>query len=416
MQNTEVDLTDAGVSRTGCAAGLPAIEVAVGVLLRGSARNREVFVARRAKNKAQGGLLEFPGGKIEDGESPERALGRELREELGIVFGEHTEVNPLIEIRWQYVEGEAPILLRVFGVKYWHGEPRGNEGQPARWIKISDLLPASFPPANRGIIEALSCPRILQITPDRRPEANTLAGDLKVWQLSDCYSRSLPQLALLLRNRTISAEAYARYLAEVVTAFESSQPGQQSSGALTPLLSIGVYLDHGKGGGLKRQDLRRWLESHTTGGSAKTAPLRGAAFVHLTAGQCQFWQQELSSAAEQTVVYTQFNDRTAANKATPLRTALELPEFCSLSASVHCEEELWRSIGLGVDRITLSPVTRTETHPRAETLGWAGFSALAAACPVPCLALGGMTEGDLDTSLRYGGHGVAGIRGLGYPT
>ena len=122
------------------------VEVAVGVVIRG----HQTFVCLRSNDKHQGGKWEFPGGKVEAGESPEQALHRELQEEIAI---EITHTDSLITIAHDY--GDKQVKLIVFIVDGFKGEPVGNEGQPGKWLSIDTLDASAFPAANVAIIEAL---------------------------------------------------------------------------------------------------------------------------------------------------------------------------------------------------------------------------------------------------------------------
>ena len=130
--------------------------VAVGVIADEAGR---VLVARRAGDRHQGGLWEFPGGKLEAGESVEVALARELQEELGIRV---RQSEPLIRIHHDY--GDRRVLLEVRKVTAFEGEARGREGQPLRWLAPADMQAADFPAANRPIITALRLPPAYLIT------------------------------------------------------------------------------------------------------------------------------------------------------------------------------------------------------------------------------------------------------------
>lgn len=123
------------------------VHVAVGVILDAQ---RRVLLSRRAPGVHQGGLWEFPGGKVEPGESVLAALGRELREELSIAV-EHCE--PLLEVRHDY--GDKAVLLDVHIVRAFSGAPRGVEGQPLHWARADELRELAFPAANTPIVEAV---------------------------------------------------------------------------------------------------------------------------------------------------------------------------------------------------------------------------------------------------------------------
>ena len=124
------------------------IHVAVGVLINGQ---DEVLVSLRPSAVHQGGLWEFPGGKVEPGESVDEALSREFEEELGIAIQACT---PLMQIRHDYTD--KSVLLDVWNIGGYSGTPIGREGQEVSWRRISQLRAADFPQANAEIIRALS--------------------------------------------------------------------------------------------------------------------------------------------------------------------------------------------------------------------------------------------------------------------
>ena len=123
------------------------VHVAVGVIL--DSRNR-ILIARRAESAHQGGLWEFPGGKVEPCETVQQALRRELREELEIDIG---SCEPLLEIHHDY--GDKAVLLDVHVVRDFSGSARGCEGQPLAWVGADELGNYECPAANRPIVEAV---------------------------------------------------------------------------------------------------------------------------------------------------------------------------------------------------------------------------------------------------------------------
>lgn len=122
------------------------VHVAVGVILR----EQQVFLCKRPTDKHQGGKWEFPGGKVEEGESAVTALTRELDEEVGIHI---THTSPLVIIEHDY--GDKQVILDVHTVTAFTGEPFGKEGQTGKWTPLSDLRQTEFPEANVAIIDAL---------------------------------------------------------------------------------------------------------------------------------------------------------------------------------------------------------------------------------------------------------------------
>lgn len=130
-----------------------------------------ILIARRADTQHQGGLWEFPGGKVEQGESPEAALARELREELGI---EVSHSRPLIKVSHDYPDKQ--VLLDVREVSAFSGEPRGVEGQPLAWVAPRELGQYEFPEANKPIVAAARLPDQYLITPDGLEVPQMLKG------------------------------------------------------------------------------------------------------------------------------------------------------------------------------------------------------------------------------------------------
>jgi 8-oxo-dGTP diphosphatase len=131
------------------------LHVAVGVI-----RNAEgdVLIAKRAKQLHQGGLWEFPGGKVKPEETVQQALKRELFEELGIIVG---EARPLIRVHHDYPDRQ--VLLDVWQVSDFQGEPYGKELQPVRWVKKESLKEYRFPKANLPIRLAVELPSLYGI-------------------------------------------------------------------------------------------------------------------------------------------------------------------------------------------------------------------------------------------------------------
>jgi 8-oxo-dGTP diphosphatase len=132
------------------------IHVAVGAIADASGR---ILIAKRPEHAHQGGLWEFPGGKLLPGETPQAGLARELAEELGI---EVTASRPLIRVQHDY--GDRRVLLDVHKVSAYRGVPEGREGQPLDWRSPEAMDPTLFPEADRSIITALQLPERYLIT------------------------------------------------------------------------------------------------------------------------------------------------------------------------------------------------------------------------------------------------------------
>lgn len=119
------------------------IPVSAAILRKGN----KVLLGKRPEGGTLPGLWEFPGGKIEVGESPEEALKRELQEELGI----DAEIGQLLEASSHHY-GDKGILLLFFWVDYWKGEPRALHHEALEWVDIEEVIHRNIPDSNREIM------------------------------------------------------------------------------------------------------------------------------------------------------------------------------------------------------------------------------------------------------------------------
>lgn len=176
------------------------IHVAAAVIRGADGR---ILIARRPDDKHQGGLWEFPGGKVEADESVEQALARELDEELGI---RPSAARPLLQVRHDYPDKQ--VLLDVWDVSAFTGEPHGAEGQPLAWVAPDRLGDYQFPAANRPIVAAARLPERYLITPD----------DLDPLALLDGIQAALGQGVRLIQLRApqLSAEQYRALAADAL--------------------------------------------------------------------------------------------------------------------------------------------------------------------------------------------------------
>ena len=134
------------------------IRVAVGVLRRSDGR---VFAAERLPGRHLAGQWEFPGGKLEPGESARAALGRELREEVGV---EVLDARPLIRFPCEYPDRR--VRLEVFEVSEWRGRPHGREGQAIDWVEPGDLRHLDLVAGAVPIVAAIELPSLYLVTPE----------------------------------------------------------------------------------------------------------------------------------------------------------------------------------------------------------------------------------------------------------
>ncbi len=128
------------------------VHVAVGVIIN---QNNQVLISKRSAEQHQGNRWEFPGGKVEDAETSQEALRRELKEELGIDIQSALLMTDIIH---EYTDTNNPkkVILDVYEVSKWLGEATGKEGQAIRWVEFSALNQFEFPDANDEILTLLS--------------------------------------------------------------------------------------------------------------------------------------------------------------------------------------------------------------------------------------------------------------------
>ena len=164
------------------------VHVAVGVI-RDHLNN--ILISKRHKHLHQGGLWEFPGGKVEKGEDVKQALARELKEELNLTV---EQAKPLISINHQY--DDLAVWLDVWEVVEFSGDLKPREGQPIRWVNSDELVSYNFPAANLPIISASCLPRFYAILDDNKLEQlqqnflHFVSQNIKLIQLR---AKSLPE-------------------------------------------------------------------------------------------------------------------------------------------------------------------------------------------------------------------------------
>ncbi len=203
----------------------PPLQVAVGVL---RCPQGTVLVAKRDNARHQGGLWEFPGGKVEPGESSVDALRRELTEELGITA---QSFHPLIQIPYDY--GDRRVVLDVHCVTTWQGEPQGLEGQPLRWLTPWAMQDAAFPAANRPIIRALRAPEQYVISPD--------VDDPSAWWAGFDGVLAAGQRLIQLRVRGTQAERLA-LAAAVMTRLQAVNAARPAKDQVRLLINRDIAL------------------------------------------------------------------------------------------------------------------------------------------------------------------------------
>ena len=114
--------------------------------------NDQILIAKRPNKKHLSGFWEFPGGKVEKGESPENALVREVKEELNIDINNKC-IAPLTFSEFNYEKFHLLLLLYV--CRRWEGEPMSMEKNEIKWVKVNTLRQYKMPPADDSLIYIL---------------------------------------------------------------------------------------------------------------------------------------------------------------------------------------------------------------------------------------------------------------------
>ena len=307
------------------------IQVVAGVL---SNQAGEVLLTQRSRHVHKGGYWEFPGGKVDNGESELHALHRELREEIGIEVG---QARPMIVVHYRYPHRN--IRLAVWRILEYAGVPYGREAQPLLWCTPSQLWHRQLPEANMAVVNALRLPDVYLITPQP-------GNDVK--QFLDNLYRSLCGGIRLVQLRA-----------------KSTRPAEYHT-----LAREAVRLCHNNGAAI--------LLNAPPGLVTEL----GADGIHLTG-------EALADLKQRPLAIGQW-----------------------VAASCHNSQEIERAQQIGCDFIVVSPVERTLTHRGLAPLGWKRFAELAACADIPVYALGGLTASHVPLAHKYGGQGIAAIRGL----
>ncbi len=171
------------------------VEVAAAILLREENSHSEFLLAQRPEGKVYAGYWEFPGGKVEPGESLREALVREIQEELGVTID---RAWPWLSCEFTYPH--ARVRLKFFRANSWHGEISPIEHSGIVWLKIGGEIPVSpVLPANGPILRALELPPIYALT---NAAENGIEAELS--KLEGALNKGLRLIQI--RDQTLSAE------------------------------------------------------------------------------------------------------------------------------------------------------------------------------------------------------------------
>lgn len=128
---------------------IPTMTVVAAALVDGEGR---ILLQQRSPDRAMAGLWEFPGGKVEQGETPEAALVREIEEELGIGL----EPAELIPASFASAPvGRRHMVLLLYLCRSWSGDPRPLDASALKWARPTEMVAEEMPPADRPLIAAL---------------------------------------------------------------------------------------------------------------------------------------------------------------------------------------------------------------------------------------------------------------------
>ena len=361
------------------------VEVAAAVLQRADG---SFLLAQRPEGKIWAGYWEFPGGKLEAGETAREALVRELCEELGI---EVTTAYPWITRLFTYPH--ATVRLSFFRVTEWRGELYPHEGQQFSW-----QIPPQPPFFQSGRVSEIGADfsvgasqyALLQSGGEKRsrlkkpaliPQTPLLKSGMPDIEARYSVTPILPANTPILRALELPALYAISNAAELGC--------EEFMRRLEVRLDEGLRLVQLREKGLAREALQELAQrvvelAHVHGarvllnGDVTLAQAVGADGVQLTSTQLAQWH--------------------------------ERPAVAWCAASCHSLEELQRAEALGCDFALLSPVLPTLSHPGAAHLGWQNFAAIAAKSSIPVYALGGLEWGDMTTAWQHGAHGIALLR------
>ncbi len=177
------------------------VDVAVAIILRADGR---FLLARRPDGKPYAGYWEFPGGKVEPGESVPQALARELREELGLTV---TRAYPWVTQVFDYPH--ATVKLHFFRVAGWQGIPQPREGQRLAWERAPAVSVAPVLPANGPILRGLSLAPVMGIT-----QAADLGHEVFLARARAALERGLRLIQV--REKGLGAEALLEFTRTLV--------------------------------------------------------------------------------------------------------------------------------------------------------------------------------------------------------
>lgn len=210
---------------------IPAVHVAAAVLEDSQGR---ILLARRGNGRDLAGAWEFPGGKLEPGESAEQALCRELDEELGIHVAPDA-CTPFIRVPCAYAHKR--IALDVYRVRHWEGRPRGRERQALAWTPPHKLAEYDMPAADRPVVAALLQPDRYLITPVEPTSLRVFANALE-----DALASGIRRVQLRMPGLGAAELSERAVLARAICAEHGASLLINADIAMAQRLGVGVHL------------------------------------------------------------------------------------------------------------------------------------------------------------------------------
>ena len=401
------------------------IHVVAGVLFDAAGR---VLVAQRPRETHLAGLWEFPGGKLAPGESREAGLSRELAEELGIRI---LSARPLILVEHAYPDRD--VVLDVWKVESFAGEPYGREGQRIEWRGVQGLDPAEFPPADVPVLAALRLPPRYLVTAEPGDDWGAFLDRLaeriaQGFELVQLRAKSLDESALVALARR-SAEICRRggatllvnadpatarrcgaggvhLTSRLLARIAHPSPAADTDPVPAPEYPAAGRLDTASATGAS-QPLFQPQAGQT--GRNVSAPRRGVspALHPAPSLSSPLPDPHVPVFRSSVAVPVTTSDRRCGPKAPG--AAREAQPFL-IGVSCHDADDLDHAWAACCDFAVLGPVRATPTHPGVPVLDWKGFERLVRKARMPVFAIGGLGDDDIADAWRSGGQGVAAIR------
>jgi 8-oxo-dGTP diphosphatase len=323
-------------------------DVAVAVFIK---PDGTFLLSSRPEGKPYPDYWEFPGGKVEVGESVRDALVRELIEELNVVV---THATPWFTFMMHYTH--ATVRLHCWRVHAWHGDMRGMEGQSFEWVSLNQMTVSPTLPGCAPIFKALALPYVYAIT-----NASEMGVESYLQHLRALWSKNGSNGSTVLGFEN-------EMMPQMVQVREKNMSHEDCASFAKSVIALAHECKYSR-------DVKVLINSDIA-----LANEVGADGVHLTSAQ--------------------------------LLTLKERPDFALVGASAHTREDIECAAELKCDFVVVGPAQVTRTHSEQVPMGWKRFSELVNAAPLPCYALGGLTIADLKIAIENGAHGVAMQRGL----